>query len=559
MSLPHHDSTEQSVVPTKEKPMFGRVRQRSLIALTMVAVLAVAGCGRSADDKKPAAEMQVTTDAGTTESGPIVWAVYRDVQTVDPIYAFDYPDNTAVTLMCESLLKMEPDGTIAPGLATMSRPDPTTMAFDINPDATFWNGKPVLAEYVVSCLDLLPYPVLGVFYAALFCRGAATTATGDRQVTIKLKQPDYWLDGELASLPGMVVEKAYAEEKGADYGTPSGGAMCTGAYQFKSWKSATGVVAAANPHYWDGDTPKASQITLKGASDDSALTSSLETGEISGSYAFALSTLPQLEKSSEVDVYQGPGYSTDAFIVSNLDGTLGDARVRQALSLALDRQGIADSVYHGAALLPRWFSNPGTFGYATSTFESAHEEDPEFARDVAKAKKLVQEAGAEGQKVTIGMSSAIANISAVASAYQTAGKEIGLDVELKSVSAETYINFFIDPKARAGVDGFMTVNYGDYADPAALLATFVLPDGSQNYSGFKDAQINSWMEEARGEADPEARAKLMIKVERRVNELLPWIPNVQPNSVLILNKELTGSVSSFSYMFAPWANSLGGR
>jgi peptide/nickel transport system substrate-binding protein len=51
----------------------------------------------------------------------------------------------------------------------------------------------------------------------------------------------------------------------------------------------------------------------------------------------------------------------------------------------------------------------------------------------------------------------------------------------------------------------------------------------------------------------------VIKVERRVNQQLPWIPNVQPTNVLILNKDLSGAVSSFAYMFAPWANDLGGR
>ena len=55
-------------------------------------------------------------------------------------------------------------------------------------------------------------------------------------------------------------------------------------------------------------------------------------------------------------------------------------------------------------------------------------------------------------------------------AYQAAAQAIGLKVMLKSVSAQNYINFFTDPKARAGIDGFPAVDYGDYADPAALLA-----------------------------------------------------------------------------------------
>ena len=54
--------------------------------------------------------------------------------------------------------------------------------------------------------------------------------------------------------------------------------------------------------------------------------------------------------------------------IASLKGVLGNLNVRQALSLALNRQGIINSVYQGAAQLPRWVSNPGTFGYGQSVF-----------------------------------------------------------------------------------------------------------------------------------------------------------------------------------------------
>ena len=74
------------------------------------------------------------------------------------------------------------------------------------------------------------------------------------------------------------------------------------------------------------------------------------------------------------------------------------------------------------------------------------------------------------------------------------------------MSADNYINFFTSASARKGVDGFITVNYGDYADPAALLATVVLPGGSQNYDNYSNTQLTSLLQQARGTADPNARA-----------------------------------------------------
>ena len=126
------------------------------------------------------------------------------------------------------------------------------------------------------------------------------------------------------------------------------------------------------------------------------------------------------------------------------------------------------------------------------------------------------------------------------------------------MSAQNYINFFIDPKARAGIDGFLTVNYGDYADPAALLSTLVLPGGSQNYTNFNNPQITAAMEQARSTASLNKRAALVAKAEKLAMQQLPWIPNVQPTSLLLLGKGLTGAVASFAYMFAPWADGLGG-
>jgi peptide/nickel transport system substrate-binding protein len=112
--------------------------------------------------------------------------------------------------------------------------------------------------------------------------------------------------------------------------------------------------------------PLVHQIVIKGVPDITSFTSGMLTGAIQGSYYFGASTLNQLEHSSAVRVYQGPGQSTDALVVSTQSGPLANVKVRQALSLALNRQAIIGSVYKGAALMPRWLANPGTFGYGTS-------------------------------------------------------------------------------------------------------------------------------------------------------------------------------------------------
>ena len=538
----------------------------TVIAVAATCALAASACsgpastaGAAPGNVSPVKGLVAITPAGTKPVPSVVWAINRDVISLDPIYDAAYPEYTADSLMCESLLRQAPDGSIEPGLATVSNPSPTTMVFTLRPGVKFWDGHPVTPADVVYSLDRQSSPELGGYNAADFSRVALITATGTSQVTIKLKQPDYWLEGELASIPGIVIEKSFAEKEARNYGTPAGSIMCTGAYMLKSWTPGVGLVAVRNPHYWNPSVqPLAGQITLKAVPDAASVTAGLLTGAIQGDYAVGLPTLDQLKDSSSVKVYQGPGWSSDLFAITSLTGVLGNLNVRQALSLALNRQAIINSVYQGAAQLPRWLANPGAFGYGKAVFDAAYGSSPVLTQNIAEARKLVEQAGDTGKTITIGTSSQLAVIAGVTAAYQAAAQAIGLNVILKSVSAQDYINFFIDPKFRAGIDGLPEVDYGDYADPAALLAHIVLPGGIENFDHFNDPNITAEVERARTTASPGKRAALIAEAEKLTAEQLPWIPDVQPDTVLVLNKDLTGAVSSSAYLFSPWADSLGG-
>jgi peptide/nickel transport system substrate-binding protein len=539
--------------------------KRSLItavALMAAIPLAATACGRSATSNgntSPGNRLVTMTKPGTSRVGSLTWAVYRDVNSLDPIYAFDYPENTADSLMCESLLRQTPDGAVAPGLATMSQPSPTRLVFTIRPGVTFWDGHPVTPADVVYSLDRAMDVKLGGYYVVIFDRVRSIAATGASQVTITLTQPDYWLPEQMASIGGIVIEKSFAQKQGRNYGTPAGSIMCTGAYMLKSWKPGVGVLAIANPHYWNPAVhPLVQQILIKGVPDVTAFTAAMETGAIQGSYTYGLSTLDQLKSSGTVKVYEGPGWSTDVFAVSSLTGVLGDVRVRRALSMALDRQGIISSVYRGAALMPRWLSNPGTFGYARGIFAAAYDSSPVLTQNIPAARRLVRAAGATGRTLTIGTSSGLRDIAAVTGAYQAAAEAIGLKVKLDSVSAQNYIDFFVDPKFRVGVDGLIGIAYGDWADPVAMLRVFELPGGVTNYDNFNEPAITSLLERERATADPAERARLVVQAEKLTLQELPWIPTAQPVTLLMLNKSLTGAVASFAYMFAPWADGLGG-
>jgi peptide/nickel transport system substrate-binding protein len=540
-------------------------RRGAILAIAAASALAVAACtrsaGSSADNISPVKGLVTTTPAGTKLVSSVVWATNRDVKSLDAIYSFGYPELTSDSLMCESLLRQAPNGSLEPGLARVAYPSDTTIVFTLRPGVKFWDGRPVTPADVVYSLDRAMNPKLGGLYPWVFDRVGSIQATGPAQVTIMLKQPDYWLQGELSSMAGIIIEKSFAEKEGANYGTPAGSIMCTGAYLLKSWTPGVGVVAVPNPHYWNPSVhPRVDQITIKGVPEIATLTSGLLTGAIQGYYVAngGLPTLDQLLHSNTVKVYQGPGWGTDGFAVTSLKGVLGSVEVRRALSLALNRQAVINSVYHGTALMPRWLSNPGTFGYGSSVFDQDYDSSPVLTQNLAEARKLVRQAGATGKTITLGTSYQLTDIAELTAAYQSAAQAIGLKVVLRSVSAQQYVEFSIDPKFRAGLDGLVGVGFGDYDAPEAMLAQAVLPGGLENFDNFNDPQITAALEQARGTADPDTRAALVAKAEKLIARQLPWIPDVQPTNVLLLSRGLTGAVASMAYMFAPWANQLGG-
>ena len=197
------------------------------------------------------------TPAATADAGDVVWATYRETQTLDPIQAFDYPENTIDPLLCDSLLRQAPDMTIGDGLAKVTTPSTTEFDFEINANAKFWDGTPVTAEDAVFSLKRAADPNGGGFYAATFDRVKSIDVTGAKTFKIVLSEPDFWLLGELSATPGEVVQKKFVEAKGKDFGTVGAGTMCSGPFKLDSWKTGQGVKVVPNADYWDTTLPEA--------------------------------------------------------------------------------------------------------------------------------------------------------------------------------------------------------------------------------------------------------------------------------------------------------------
>ena len=143
-----------------------------------------------------------------------------------------------------------------------------------------------------------------------------------------------------------------------------------------------------------------------------------------------------------------------------------------------------------AAQLPRTLESPGEWGYGESVFQQDWDHLPVESMDLSKARALIKAAHATGKSITIGTTQQISSLATDANVVRQAAVEIGLKVTIKSVSAQDYIALFESASARKGIDMFPTSNYGDYADPAALYNTVVMPGGSQNYDTNRNHRRN---------------------------------------------------------------------
>ena len=432
------------------------------------------------------------------------------MNNLDPVFAFDYPENTTIALLCEQPLRQSPDGTIVPGIAEVTNPDELTYVITVRDGVTFWNGDPVTADDVAFSLGRNMDPAIPGFYGAQYSNVASIDVTDERTVTVTMTAPDMWFRGTLASSSAWIVQKSFVEAAGPDFGNPTGRTMCSGSYQLGDWSIGSPLQVVRNDNYWDPSVkPLVGAIEFVGAPDPIALSAALQAGDIDGYYAFAsIPTLNELKQDSNVTVTEGAGYQFDALLLAPREGSpLADVRVRQALSKAIDRQGYIDTVLVGAAQPAKSYAAPGTWGYARDVFEAGYDALPDPTQDLDAARQLVADAGAEGGSFTIGLIGEVPGLVAEGALFQKAAEDIGLSVEIKTLPGRPVHLVVHRPgrprRRRRLVHGRLRRRRrpGDGARGSRHC-----PAATSNYLGYDNPTVTDLLARARAAADDAERA-----------------------------------------------------
>ncbi|HEY9366552.1 MAG TPA: ABC transporter substrate-binding protein [Agromyces sp.] len=547
------------VMPTRGA---GR-RVASIVAAGLGAALVLTGCSGAEPEKAQPAEWELTaqTDAPSGDLESFTWANYAEPYSLDYAYAFDYADNMVLANVCESLMRLNPDWTLSPGLAeSVAHPTPETWVYEIRDGVTFHDGTPLTAADAVASMNRHLDPAVGSSWYSTYQNVASIEQTGDMQVTVTMIGPDSQFNLGMGGSAGVIESAATLAEKGADYGNSTGGVNCTGPFSFGEWQSGESITLERYDGYWDPElTARSAEVEFIFMNDANARTNALKSGEVDGGWMIPADAVPQLLDSDQGDMLFGLNTAVNSLIISDLDGPLGDVRVRQALLMALDRQGIVDAAVKGYGSTTDVLTTESVWdGASDAAIATAFGDIEEYPYDIEAAKKLIEEAGATGEELTYVTAPISSDFNVYAQATAAAAESIGLKVNIETVTPNAYTALFSDPTAREGVDLFYTSWYLSSPDPLEMYSV-LRTDEFSNYGGWSNPEFDAVVNEALAIEDPAARSEKTAEAQQIANEELPWLPMFEAPVTLFMGERITGVAPSVAFLYYPWAATIGAR
>ncbi|MGN8553211.1 UNVERIFIED_CONTAM: ABC transporter substrate-binding protein [Microbacterium sp. SLM126] len=505
--------------------------------------------------------------AGTQPVDEVTWAIAEgEPATLNPASSA----NLIIPNLCDNLLSLQPDFSIEPGIAeTAEFVDPTTFVITLRDDVTFWDGSPVTADDVVYSLQQSTNPAsqwFGAFALVVPDPAVGIVATGPNEVTVRFVAPDSTFRDALAGQGGAVMQKAFGEAVGDALGTADGGLMCTGPYKLEEggWTPGSDIVTTANEDYWNG-APLVKELTYTFVSDGSTLTSALTAGEIDGAFNVPPSSRAAFEGDGAGTLTVGNSTASYSFGPASSTSAAANPQIRQALSMAIDREKYLDTVVNGLGYVQKTLVPPFSFQSmdAASIYEAGYEALAEPTVDIEGAKKLVESSGEDlSVPLVVAVPAGATQFQQTAAIIQSAGKEIGLDIQINEMQASDFGALFYDPSKREGVDFVATQGYLETPGVLGYPSLFLLPEelgGFFNWSGYDNPEVTAHMAAARNATDPTTAAEEYVAAQEIFAPDYLQVTLAGTYQLTYLSKDLTGVVTSIAAYSSPWALHLGGK
>lgn len=537
-------------------------RARVALGLSAIAALALTGCSSSGGSSTDGAAIDAPFgDMTPAASGPIdsvTWMLGSEPTTMDADIDATTADDTVLANTCDRLMQVQPDLTLGNGIASDAKwVDDTHVVFTVRQDAKFHDGSPVSTGDVLWSMQR--HAAEGAAESDEYENVVSMEQTGDDQITVTTTQPDAIFLQAMAGDGGIVWNPRVIEAEGDDFGGPGSASACSGPYEISAWEPGSQLTITQVADYWNADVDANAQEVIFRWADESAIANSLSAGEAQGAYLENAGSAAAFAGTDDVSVFQGP--STNAWVLESTDRSiLTDADVRRALSLALNREGVAAAAFSGLAQPWKTPVGAGAWGYEVEAFEAAFDElEGAPAKpsddDIAAAKQLIADAGAEGKSLVVA-SNGSSTHNVIANALVSAAKQIGLTAEILVVPQTLYGDFYSDAELRGQADLWPDEYYISKNDPLGFYKNGK-SDASVNFGVFADDEYDRIVDEAYAATDDAERAELTIDLQQRWTSNAVWIPVVATPSTLVMSNTVSGVPSSAAFIYYPWAVDLG--
>jgi oligopeptide transport system substrate-binding protein len=431
--------------------------------------------------------------------------------------------------------------------------DGLTYTFKIRKGAKFSDGSPLTARDWETSFKhrLSPEVASPGINLYLFVKGAeaynqgkgkvedvAFKALDDNTLEIKLENPTpFFLDVVCYYIPyKMDVVKKNPEwfKKPETY-------IGNGAFRVKSLNPQTGFVFEKNPHYYDAANVKIDEVNYNFIDDYAVALEAYRKGELNVNDELNAEAISSFKNSKELVIFPRIGTS----YISIQTGNIKDARVRKAMSLALDREAIVKNIL-GMPYIPAQGLVPYGIHWGSKEFRDVA--GNLVKTDVAEAKKLLAEAGYPDGKglptfriITMNNQEDTDN----AQAWQSMWKQIGINSEIATYESSVYWDLIDPGEWEAARDGWT----GDYDDPKTNLFLWQAyrqgPAKDVRWYDTPNAkEFDRLMRAADSELDKEKRMNLFKEAERVILDDMPIIPLWHAVEPILIKPEVTGIVKS---------------
>lgn len=471
--------------------MSRRLRRPALISALAAAALILSACSGS------------TETAATPTGSPDPDATLRVGLVLEPTN-LDIRRTSGAALeqilidnIYEGLVTRTQDNEIVERLAsdyTVSD-DGLTYSFTLQEGITFHDGSPLTSADVVASYEAVRTDAT-LQGNAEFAAVSAITAPDASTVEIVLSQPDQNFLFALTGPAGLVFKTGDTTDlKTAENGT--------GPFTLTRWNKGSTITFARNDAYW-GEPVGVAEVEFQYIPDFTAGVNAALAGDLDVLTAVDPNLAPQLEDSGDFTLTTGRTTDKATLAFNNAKAPLDDVRVREALRLAIDHEGLIEAV-----------------GAGTELYGPIPELDPGYedlsdvvSYDPERAKELLAEAGQDDLELTLTIPAFYG--TTVPKVLISDFAEVGVTLDVDSVEFPTWLE---DVYTNHDYD----LSFVLHVEPRDF-GNFANPD---YYFGYDNAEVQALYNQAEAEVDPEKSAELLAQAARIVSEehAADWLYN----------------------------------